>query len=1222
MYERLYREKEQTSSEKKKNYASYSSKEHTFDQEEKDPNNASPLEIKIEIYPTDDELFFSLYYLESNAIYSNVPRKCVIGPLRTTNPFVAEEIRLPNSGMMAFYKQLNAEFEGVQFIKYYGGATACFTKKTFFSPNGNEKGGYTTYGFNKQFKISDYLGIEKGQKLDQDYKTYKSKQPLPINYHEICKNIYEETFRNEETLEYINVKIRELLTMNNIVLEQLRKDNKLMFFEPIEKSLQSAFYTILGPREGEILEMLKKVDGHPPSIEKLKTTFSSIYKEELDDFIIEHIPNYRKRWSKALPNLQADPLELEYEKMASIIYEYYQKYLVSKKVLLKKLNLDEEDVKSSSISSTILFDTGVINNYQDEIETELIKLDQNRASIQQLDAHLLVLGTPLLTILHDMRLYEELLPYIPRVAPIEWKDQIRVENAEYSKEDIIKREKESNKTFKPQHKQAQGYLIQYDNDGAFGYMVFDGDTIDGIVDRFGINQYDLELANFWYEVHENGEYENGMGTFELQEGDILYLPDYYIPRNGTLFYSYNRNTNTGVKVKKEQGKFEKNFLGENLTYKALKDILSKFSDDFDDNTRTYNFEVSGSIAITAQLSAFFYLGFDGKFGASAVSGDTRGLNIDSYWSIGEEMGVGNKSIAHAGYSVGLQRSLSLLEAINGRYTSIKHFMAFLELNMYKYMHKNGWDDTLDEMGINKEYWKHVMSEKGEVYDEISKGYVRKVNTNFVAQVGLGVDDLAGIDFGYQLNTSENYLVDKLETWDNIEDYLKIDSNEQLEKYKQLDLSDKKFAKLTTANGFEGNLYFEDIMSSTNNNDLGEYLHLQITMPNYSVSNDGDNFKTLNDFAKGLKDAFNKNKSLFKWIGQNPKSASALEAKNAALGEQIDEVTTSELNRQKNSDATRKTNQEKLDNLQIKKEKRQSQFDNANSTGKQKKYKNQVEKADNQIKAQQKAIKEIDAQYVAAGKKADQKIDDLNKQRTKGEAKLNRTKEVTKRFNSELKDFSSNTEFKPTKTEMRAYTKLYLCFQATPAGYRQHYFRVAEGIVMEASKGVGKGLFSAEGEILMSSEVEVFESLGENTIAYTSLVYNSINKEGIERLNGEKAKEYDDLAKEIMEDVKAGNENRILSMVHIDNIELIGMRSYPMPDYYFDQAMGRIMHSFRMGSIYNNSFDMKRWSPNKQKNFSKAVEYIKANISAEKYPSLVLAYAQQMKSYGKSEAMDR
>ncbi|KXX66918.1 hypothetical protein AVL50_29885 [Flammeovirga sp. SJP92] len=815
-------------------------------------------------------------------------------------------------------------------------------------------------------------------------------------------------------------------------------------------------------------------------------------------------------------------------------------------------------------------------------------------------------------------------------APIQWKDQIRVENKEYSKEEIIRREKENNEISKPKRKTAKGYLVQFDNDGAYGYMVFKGDTIDGIKERFGVKQSDLENVNYWHEVHENGQYEDSVGIFWLQEGDIVYLPEYYTPKNGTLFYSYDRNTNTGIKVKKEQGKYEKNFLGENLTYKYFKDRLKEFADQFDDNTRTYSFDLSGSISISAQLSVFFYLGLDGKFGASIASGNTRSLGVNSYWSIGGNAGFGNKSVANIGVSGEYKQSLGMLEALNGSYTSIKHFMAFLDLNMYSFMLQNEWTVPLYKMGIDDEYWNHVMSEEGDVYHELSKGYVRAVNTSYVGQIEGGLKGVGGFNVGHQSVSVENYSVPQIISFDEVKAYSKIKSNDQLKKYNKEDVSNKIYATLKVGDGAECKFSYDTVESSLNSNNLGEYFNISLTINEYDISTntngekDSNGVKTVYNFFNDVMTKYKSENSetVLDWTKQFEKNSTELKDEVKWNNRSIAHEEAKEEKRVAERKLEKQQTQQKIDTSNEVAERNTAKSERATNPSKKNKYIEKAERAKQKSADQTLLQQQQERKAKIESENSKRKTESLKLKNKIREKKIEKIEKFEKLFNEKFKDLRDKKLKATASTSNKEYTKIDVSFQLLPGDFKLHYMRVTTGRAFSADATVGKAGYDVSGKVQGNYEVEILEMMGENTIAYASLVYNSIYKEGIKRLNGDKKKEYDSFANNILGDIQKGDSNRILSMVHHKYIQDLGKYNSTIHDYYFGQIMGGILHNFEMGSIYNNTFEMSKWPPNKQKNFVRAVDYIKENISAEKYPSLILAYAEQMKSYGKTGAMDR
>ncbi|NME71324.1 hypothetical protein [Flammeovirga aprica] len=1220
MYERLYREQERSSSERE--YSHSTTKKYEFKNDEIDASNPPPLIIKVEFHSdSEEEFYYKLYYKEPHYEYNEVARNCVIAPLNARSIYILEELKLPNSILMEAYEKIKNKFKNTQYIQFNGGDEARMTKETYFSKEKSENKGYKVKSWSVKGQLSEILGAEKSEMLTQKYRTYQSNQPLQLDYAKLSQKIYDETVHNYNRSEYIEEISKELMFINQIAPMNLGVLLYKRFSSQIGLYLKDTFYTILGTDEDEILEVLLKVDGHPPSIDKLKATFVQMHNVELDDFINQYIPSYRKEWSRLLPSLQTDPLLLDYEKMASTIHNYYTAYLKEK----------EEAEKHTYFPHAGLYPTTQTkpraNNHLNEIRAELAKLKRNTASIEQLVAHIDVLGVSLNDILHNMGLDKELSEYLQ--APIEWKDQVTVENKAYSKDEIIEREREYNKIFEPKHKTASGYLIRHEDTGAYGYLVFNDDNIEGITQRFEITQYDLELANFWYGVHENGQYEDCIGTFWIHEGDILYLPEHFTPKNGTLYYSYNKNTGIGKKVRKEQGRFEKNFLGENLTYKYLKDRLLEFADQFDDNTRTYNFEFSGSIALTAQVSVFFYFGLDGKFGASIASGDTRSLGVNSYWSFGGNIGIGNKDIANIGVSGEYKKSLGMLEAINGSYTSIKHFMAFLDLNMYSFMEQNDWDVLLYKMGIDDNYWSHVMSQKGDVYNELSKGYTRKVNTSILGQLEGGVNGVGGFNVGYQSIEAESYEVDKIESIDQIKAYSKIKSNDQLTRYNKNDVSSKIFTTLTFGEAAECKLSFDTIESSLNSNTLGEYINFSLTINEYNIKGNtngeqnSNGIKTIYGFVVDLATAYNSSdtKTVTDWAIQPQKNSTELKDHSKWVGRSEDRVSAIEQKRLTDYEVKDQELKEKIAKSEETYEHNKKVSENTDHKTNKQKAEQRADRArakkdsllqkqeENRLKAEiesQKAKTEIQ-RLQKKGEKLENNIERIKKFKTLFQDKFNKLRKEKLKGSAN----SSSTE----------YTKVNVCLQIIPGDFRLHYIKFSTGMAFSAKAGVSKAGWDVSGELKGIEEVEALEIMGTNTIAYASLVYNSIYKEGIKRLIGNKKKEYDNFTKDILGDIQKGDHNRILSMVHNEYIQQLGEYTSVIADYNFEKIMGRVLHSFEMGSIYSNSFEISKWPPKKQMNFVRAVEYIKDNISPEKYPSLVLAYAEQMKSYGQTGAMD-
>ncbi|MBB3701541.1 hypothetical protein KMW28_26850 [Flammeovirga yaeyamensis] len=1089
---------------------SYSSGYLFEKRKEIDPKDPPPIYIFVDCNfnrRLDNDISFTFHYDKGYFIDEDILRPCIL-KLNWNDPFIKYELQLPNSVFEKLKDRLITHFNGLSFIhtsssvvsipynNNEAGGYDAFNKETVFSQTQNSKGHYISnskYLVKSLDELSVALNIQSqfSMQLDQHYKKYQNSLPKALNYEELVKRMYSEVNTEYRTTKYFQAKTDLwLLSLSpNALGSYIRGDI-------IQSTFSDLYHFFCGPDEDEFFDVLSKINNHPPSIEKLESTFKRLYPEEkgIKEWLVKELPEHRKIWLQFLPNINKGELPLDYDLIAKNILQNYEDYKNA-----SHYKIDPSKIKTRldgwEAYHRMPKMPQVRKKVMNGIQTELEKLEMNAASVETLLNNEAFYDKSLMGLLKEMKIADQLAYLLPTVNQISWVDIVYVEDVSYSLDEILHKEKSFKKEENIHIPYANGNLIRYQDTGEYAYMVSEGDTISGILKRFNIKKEDLMLSNWWDGFAENGQYLIGNDHHWLQEGDILSLPHYFFPLNGQTFYIYDRWGEKGIKAQKQQGEYKR--IPVHCTdYQELKQLVKDKIDEFDDNTRTYNLTLDISLSITAQLTAFFYIGITTGGNIELGSGDTRSFDVASQCFLNGDIGVGNKALANAGASGGRKQSFDLghFNSLNGSYSSANHFLAFFERSLYSFMKTYELDDALKKSGLDDFYWENERNKEYGVWDELAKGYTRKVRVANHGQLEAGVAGVGSLKAGMEYKYAESYGMKGVTT---MEDLLIDDDYDHI--LKQAIEEDKTITSYVeaTIGDYKLKFNFTDVLFSTNQSNLGNYMSISLTLP-------GDDMLELLKVIKNdlmtlgmVKDAIPEKKEYFS------KSKVVQEAR-----------------KQKEMQSTR------LDKINKQKEAAKESGEMVERLKKQGKSRKEWRPF---FTKQQAALREIRTTEIKLKRDTlKKKISDLFKKHLKDDSIKKHLKKpirsVTKERNHDL-IFGKGVE---------TYTRLVANFQQKEDGYKLLYFRAIVGGSAKATIGTRKSFADLTGKV--TGEVEVMEFLGTNTISYASTVNNGIFKEGLQRLNQSEKAYFNAFVQNALQELKSKGLEEVFSRISPNNIK--------------------------------------------------------------------------------------
>ncbi|OHX64484.1 LysM peptidoglycan-binding domain-containing protein [Flammeovirga pacifica] len=1176
-----------------------------------DPKDPPPIYIFVDCNfdrGLDNDISFTFYYDKGYYHDEDIQRPCVL-KLNWDNPFIEYELQLPNSIFEKLKDRLNTHFNGISFIhtsssvvsipynNNEAGGYDAFNKETVFSQTQNSKGHYISHSkyvvksledLSAELKIQSKFSMQ----LDQHYKKYQNTQPKNLNYEELVKKMYSELSLKYRTTKYIQAKTDLMSSsIGPQALFSIVKDSIMP-----HHTILDLYQVFSGPDEDEFFDVLAKINNHPPSIEKLESTFKRLYPEEkgIKEWLVKELPEHRKKWLQLLPNTNKGELPLDYDHIAQNILQYYEEYQIASRYKIDpstiKTRLDGWEAYGKMPKMP-----QVRKRVMKGIQTELEKLEMNAASVATLLQSEQFIEKSLMELLTEMEIADQLSYLLPNINQINWMDTVYVEDLSYSLDEILHKEK----TFKKEEginiPYANGELIRYQDTGEYAYMVSEGDTISGILKRFNIKKEDLMLSNWWDGFAENGQYLIGTDSHWLQEGDIVTLPNYFFPLNGQTFYIYDRWGEKGIKVQKQQGEYKRIPVHCN-DYQELKQLIKDKIDECDDNTRTYNLTLDITLSINAQITAFIYVGITTGGNIELGSGDTRSFDVISQCFFNSSIGVGNKGLANAGVSGGGKMTFDLghFNSLNGSYSSANHFLAFFERSLYSFMKTYELDDALEKSGLNDSYWENERNKENGVWDELAKGYTRKVRVAGHGELEAGVVGIGSAKGGREYKYAESYGMKGVTTMEDLiidDDYdniLKqaIEEDKTITSYVEVSIGDYKLK-----------FNFTDVLFSTNQSNLGNYMSISLTLPGDDmldllkvIKNDLMTFGMVKNAMPEKKGLFSESKVLQEAVNQKK------------MYGDVQSVRQDNIKKQK---AAAKKSGEIVESLK--------------NQGQSRKQWRPI------YNKQQAALRKVRTTEIKLKRDSlKQKLTDLFKKHLKDNSI--RVKENRKLI---------------TDKKTKSYTRLVANFQEIDNEYKMLYFRGIVGGSAEAKIGTKKGFAGLTGKV--TGEVEVMEFLGTNTISYASIVNNGIFKEGLQRLNQSEKVYFDKFIQDALKELKSKGLEEVFSRISPQNIKRLKeytqaisnryerqkhlFQDKVLEDFYqggwseekkqFSSLISNIMNELEGGQNYMTPINMSDFSDGQRSLLSCIKSHLMKNVESLRYQPPITS-SELFQTYGSND----
>ncbi|NME72485.1 hypothetical protein [Flammeovirga aprica] len=1141
---------------------------------EVDPNDPPKIIIYVNcrFYTTDvNDLIFTFNYNKDGYLDENILRSCEVRFL-WRDAFIENESKMPNSVFEKIREHLKNHFSGVKYINYKADGELPsplleaqdymgFTKATIFSKTQNDNGHYISRSAYLNMTLEELatyfeMPVKYKNKILENYQTYKDSLPKELNYEELSKRIYEQVHKVFQNPAYIKAKsyqrVSELIQEGKPVVayyEYIKSTNIKI------QGVASVYQYFSGPDEDEIYQVLAKINNHPPSIEKLDTTFTKLYPEaeSLLTWLLKEIPEHRKTWLQYLPNLNKEAHDLDYDTIAQKLVALYKEHLT----------LESRKPKGGRALTRYKTKYRIfLKNAKKTFGEELQKLEMNASSVDLLLESEYFEEKKLYDILTEMNLAKEFGELLPSMKVINWNDMKIMEDVSYSKEEIIQRGKKFREQTGIDRPFANGELIRYSDDNTYHYIVVEGDNISGIEKRFGIDRNELLLIMYWDGFDEKGRYLIGEDAHWLKEGDVIDLPSYYQPLNDEVFYSYDWQFERGTKVKKTQGEFVRIPI-ECSNHQELRQLFKEKIAEFDDNTKVYNLKFDIALSMSAQVTAFFYIGATVGAGIQLGSGDSRSFDVITQFLLKMEGGVGNKNLANAGASSGIKSTLNNLghfNSLNGSYTSALHFLAFFERSLYSFMKYYELEEELKLFGLDEFYWENEKNKKDGVWDELKKGYVRKVRVSWNGQLEAGVNNVASGAIGKEYSLADSYAMKGITKMEELQ--IKDDLENIHKKATDHDKTITDYVELDIDGAFKVKVAFKDVLFSTNSFNLGSYIDATMTI-------DGsDLLENIVDIKNALSGAFLSVKDL---VTQEQETDFPFNKKQNKWEKFIeilnDEYDTKVRNFRNKNDLSKeyikrddfikekikhnKFLSDKIDSEQVKAEIFEAHENMLKNEGaKRKEWRPSKVKKTNYYESVRKRTAKM---------KGNLRDIDLEKSRSKMRKRM---KDVfSNTFDKYIEDLKDDKIKKDFNNE--TYTKFNIGWIKVKDSYRLTNFSAFLGDTLQATAGNKM----EKGSITASSEVEVYQYIFDNTISYTTMAFGGIFKEGLKRLNGEEVDDFEKYVKNAFIEVRNKGIDAFFSMISPSNMQLLDEYTKEVASLYNkekDKYNGRTLESFYQG----------------------------------------------------------
>ncbi|KXX70375.1 LysM peptidoglycan-binding domain-containing protein [Flammeovirga sp. SJP92] len=662
---------------------------------------------------------------------------------------------------------------------------------------------------------------------EQNRENYIHSQPKGnIDYQHLAQIIYSQTVRGDwkepSFIYFFYENFSWLLPKMNY-----RQDDKQdeMLKEKIKKEHSE---------QKEIRANLKKIEGHPPSINELKLQFKKLYQTDLLIFLEKYLEEHISYFNYVLADSSTNGREgIDEEKIANSIeeilwqYQYYLDSIADKNY--KAVSKFTRDRKRDEVS--------------EKIKKLLLKLENNPVSYKRM--LYFYEGHDFTKDLQQYKIYEDLKDFIPLQFVHQW---VTVRSIGKKSQNLNEIEKDLKNRPKNPDSTANGVILEYydhtTQQHLYRYLVSDKDTIYGIAQRTDSSIDDIISANNWKKIDPN----TGMiltklnREMKLKAGDYIHLPTNYTPKKGTIFYKEEKlgNDLRYVAVQKEEGYWKTKPLqiheDDNIKDKILKYIGLEGQIG---NRKINGFSLSLELMVKGKLYAFIDISFKIGSELSIKTADTRSVNVSLSVMPAIGLSAGKKG-ANVEIGAGMKFSLDYFRILNGSYTSYSHFMAFLQLAFFQTF-----------TGISKDV-NMVENWDEETWNELAKGYVRKelleyygyaggsfkLNQNNLQKMGVNVDEDKSKKFGakYTLTSSSasSYKVkglDKNLKKRSVDEQERALENWQPSEKKALrdDLS-HSLTHETTIGGITIKHEVKDTKYSTNQNNIGETNAIEIVYP--------------------------------------------------------------------------------------------------------------------------------------------------------------------------------------------------------------------------------------------------------------------------------------------------------------------------------------------------------------------------------------------------------
>ncbi|NME66696.1 hypothetical protein [Flammeovirga aprica] len=664
---------------------------------------------------------------------------------------------------------------------------------------------------------------------EQNRENYIHSQPKGnIDYQHLAQIIYSQTVRGDwkepSFIYFFYENFSWLLPKMNYRQDDKQDDKQdEMLREKIKKEHSE---------QKEIRANLKKIEGHPPSINELKLQFKKLYQTDLLIFLEKYLEEHISYFNYVLADSSTNGREgIDEEKIANSIeeilwqYQYYLDSIANKNY--KAVSKFTRDKKRDEVS--------------ENIKKLLLQLENNPVSYKRM--LYFYEGHDFTKDLQQYKIYEDLKDFIPLQFVHQW---VTVRSIGKKSQNLNEIEKDLKNRPKNPDSTASGVILEYydhtTQQHRYRYLVSDKDTVYGISQRTNSSIDDIISANNWKKIDPN----TGMiltflnREMKLKAGDYIHLPTNYTPKKGTIFYKEENlgNDLKYVAVQKEEGYWKTKPLqiheDDNLKDKILKYIGVE---DQIENKKINGVSLSLELMVKGKLYAFIDISFKIGSELSIKTADTRSVNV----SLSAMPAIG-LSAGKKGYNVdigaGVKFSLDYFRVLNGSYTSYSHFLAFLQLAVFQTF--TGFSKDLNMV----EKW------DDETWNELAKGYVRKELLEYYGYVGgsfksnqdilqtMDVDEDTSQKFGakYTLTSSSasSYKVKGLDK--NLKKRSVYEQERALENWQP---SEKKalrddlshsLTNETTIGGITIKHEVKDTKYSTNQNNIGETNAIEIEYP--------------------------------------------------------------------------------------------------------------------------------------------------------------------------------------------------------------------------------------------------------------------------------------------------------------------------------------------------------------------------------------------------------